>query len=191
MSNTENVQTGFAKVNGTTLYYEIAGAGHPFVLEHGHLLDRRSWDAHHSGRVRCAKSTGATGGRDPWREKGGHGRDSASSVYGEADRVQPDRAGFSGVAIALGLYAHRLLAPVHCAILSLERFSLYPQLVWRATYGCRCSHERRRWYMRSTGRAKEVRVMDAGPSHSRCVFFAYLLVGSFFFSSSSVINGNG
>ena len=44
MSNAEHVQTGFAKVNGTTLYYEIAGAGHPFVLEHGHLLDRRSWD---------------------------------------------------------------------------------------------------------------------------------------------------
>lgn len=44
MSNAEQVQTGFAEVNGTTLYYEIAGAGHPFILEHGHLLDRRSWD---------------------------------------------------------------------------------------------------------------------------------------------------
>jgi pimeloyl-ACP methyl ester carboxylesterase len=44
MSNAEHVQTGFAEVNGTTLYYEIAGTGHPFVLEHGHLLDRRSWD---------------------------------------------------------------------------------------------------------------------------------------------------
>src|SRR5256884_4717574 len=44
MSNTKPVQTGFAKINGTTLYYEVAGAGHPFVLVHGHLLDRRSWD---------------------------------------------------------------------------------------------------------------------------------------------------
>jgi 3-oxoadipate enol-lactonase len=44
MSNTEHVQTEFAEVNGTTLYYEIAGTGHPFVLVHGHLLDRRSWD---------------------------------------------------------------------------------------------------------------------------------------------------
>ncbi|GHO49104.1 alpha/beta fold hydrolase [Ktedonospora formicarum] len=44
MSNTESIQTGFAEVNGTTLYYEIAGTGHPFVLVHGHLLDRRSWD---------------------------------------------------------------------------------------------------------------------------------------------------
>src|SRR5256884_5657899 len=44
MSNTKPVQTGFAKINGTTLYYEVAGTGHPFVLAHGHLLDRRSWD---------------------------------------------------------------------------------------------------------------------------------------------------
>ena len=44
MSNTKPVQTGFAEINGTTLYYEVAGAGHPFVLVHGHLLDRRSWD---------------------------------------------------------------------------------------------------------------------------------------------------
>jgi 3-oxoadipate enol-lactonase len=44
MSNTKHVQTGFAEINGTTLYYEVAGAGHPFVLVHGHLLDRRSWD---------------------------------------------------------------------------------------------------------------------------------------------------
>ncbi len=44
MSNTKAVSTGFAEVNGTTLYYEVAGAGHPFILVHGHLLDRRSWD---------------------------------------------------------------------------------------------------------------------------------------------------
>src|SRR5947209_6401415 len=44
MSNTQSIRTGFAEINGTTLYYEVAGAGHPFVLVHGHLLDRRSWD---------------------------------------------------------------------------------------------------------------------------------------------------
>ena len=37
-------QTGLAHVNGTELYYEVAGAGHPFTLIHGLLLDRRSWD---------------------------------------------------------------------------------------------------------------------------------------------------
>lgn len=44
MAETRQRQTGTAKVNGTTLYYEVTGAGHPFVLVHGHLLDRRSWD---------------------------------------------------------------------------------------------------------------------------------------------------
>ncbi len=44
MANTQLIQTGFAEVNGTTLYYEVAGTGQPFVLVHGHLLDRRSWD---------------------------------------------------------------------------------------------------------------------------------------------------
>jgi pimeloyl-ACP methyl ester carboxylesterase len=37
-------QTGTAYVNGTELYYEVAGTGHPFTLIHGLLLDRRSWD---------------------------------------------------------------------------------------------------------------------------------------------------
>lgn len=44
MSNAEHIQAGYAEVNGTTLYYEVAGTGHPFILIHGHLLDRRSWD---------------------------------------------------------------------------------------------------------------------------------------------------
>lgn len=37
-------QTGVAHVNNTELYYEVEGAGHPFTLIHGMLLDRRSWD---------------------------------------------------------------------------------------------------------------------------------------------------
>ena len=44
MADTQPVQTDFAEVNGTKLYYEVAGTGHPFILVHGHLLDRRSWD---------------------------------------------------------------------------------------------------------------------------------------------------
>ncbi|MDQ6604798.1 MAG: alpha/beta fold hydrolase [Chloroflexota bacterium] len=35
---------GFAAVNGTRLYYEIAGSGPPLVLIHGHGLDCRMWD---------------------------------------------------------------------------------------------------------------------------------------------------
>jgi 3-oxoadipate enol-lactonase len=35
----------FAAVNGTSLYYELAGSGTPLVLIHGFSLDRRMWDA--------------------------------------------------------------------------------------------------------------------------------------------------
>jgi pimeloyl-ACP methyl ester carboxylesterase len=31
-------------VNGTRLYYEVAGSGHPLVLIHGFTLDTRMWD---------------------------------------------------------------------------------------------------------------------------------------------------
>jgi 3-oxoadipate enol-lactonase len=39
-----NVDSGWARVNGTRLYYEVAGAGMPVVLIHGFSLDRRMWD---------------------------------------------------------------------------------------------------------------------------------------------------
>src|SRR5260370_42170179 len=41
MMETRDLQTGFADVNGTRLYYEVAGTGHPLLLIHGGLVDRR------------------------------------------------------------------------------------------------------------------------------------------------------
>jgi len=38
------VPRGYAKVNGTRLYYEMAGAGEPIVMIHGLGWDTRSWD---------------------------------------------------------------------------------------------------------------------------------------------------
>ncbi len=38
------IQTGYAEVNGTRLYYELAGEGHLLTLVHGGLVDRRLWD---------------------------------------------------------------------------------------------------------------------------------------------------
>ena len=35
---------GFAEVNGTRLYYEIAGSGHPLALIHGFALNTQMWD---------------------------------------------------------------------------------------------------------------------------------------------------
>jgi len=36
--------SGFAQVNGTRLYYEVAGSGEPLVFVHGFTLDSRMWD---------------------------------------------------------------------------------------------------------------------------------------------------
>lgn len=39
-----SVATGQAEVNGTRLYYEVAGTGHPLILLHAGIADRRLWD---------------------------------------------------------------------------------------------------------------------------------------------------
>ena len=44
MNSAIQVKTGIAEVNGTQLYYEVAGEGHPLVLNHGFLADKSSWD---------------------------------------------------------------------------------------------------------------------------------------------------
>lgn len=38
------MDTGFADINGTHLYYEIAGSGPSLVFIHGFTLDNRMWD---------------------------------------------------------------------------------------------------------------------------------------------------
>lgn len=38
------VETGFAEVNGTRLYYELSGSGPTVVLIHGFSIDTRMWD---------------------------------------------------------------------------------------------------------------------------------------------------
>jgi pimeloyl-ACP methyl ester carboxylesterase len=40
----EHAQKGFAAVNGTSLYFEVAGEGHALVLNHGGLVDNHLWD---------------------------------------------------------------------------------------------------------------------------------------------------
>ena len=37
-------EVGFAQVNGTKLYYKVAGSGEPLVLVHGNFGDCRHWD---------------------------------------------------------------------------------------------------------------------------------------------------
>nr|BBH86781.1 hydrolase [Thermosporothrix sp. COM3] len=38
--------SGFAEVNGTRLYFEMAGKGRPLVLLHGHFLNHTLWNMH-------------------------------------------------------------------------------------------------------------------------------------------------
>jgi pimeloyl-ACP methyl ester carboxylesterase len=44
MADLKNLQTGMAQVEGTNLYYEIAGEGSPLVLAHAGFVDHRMWD---------------------------------------------------------------------------------------------------------------------------------------------------
>ena len=51
-------QTGFARVNGTRLYYEVRGQGPPLVFLHAFGCDRRMWDAqaaHFAKRYRVVR----------------------------------------------------------------------------------------------------------------------------------------
>jgi pimeloyl-ACP methyl ester carboxylesterase len=44
MHETKQLHSGFVETNGTQLYYEMMGEGHPLVLLHGGYLDTRMWD---------------------------------------------------------------------------------------------------------------------------------------------------
>jgi pimeloyl-ACP methyl ester carboxylesterase len=44
MNEAKQLRAGFVETNGTKLYYEVMGEGHPLVLLHGGYMDRRMWD---------------------------------------------------------------------------------------------------------------------------------------------------
>jgi 3-oxoadipate enol-lactonase len=44
MSAAGEIRAGVVETNGTQLYYEMLGEGHPLVLLHGGYMDRRMWD---------------------------------------------------------------------------------------------------------------------------------------------------
>jgi 3-oxoadipate enol-lactonase len=44
MPGSANRESGMAPVNGTQLYYEVAGSGEALVFAHGFTLDHRMWD---------------------------------------------------------------------------------------------------------------------------------------------------
>jgi pimeloyl-ACP methyl ester carboxylesterase len=44
MSDAGRRRTGYIEANGTRLYYELMGEGHPLVLLHGGYMDTKMWD---------------------------------------------------------------------------------------------------------------------------------------------------
>ena len=44
MADASQQHTGFIEANGTRLYYEMMGEGHPLVLLHGGYMDTKMWD---------------------------------------------------------------------------------------------------------------------------------------------------
>lgn len=44
MTRSTQPEASFVEVNGTQLYYEVLGEGHPLMLIHGGYMDRRMWD---------------------------------------------------------------------------------------------------------------------------------------------------
>ncbi len=43
-NNAKRIEAGFVETDGTRLYYEMMGEGHPLVLIHGGYMDNRMWD---------------------------------------------------------------------------------------------------------------------------------------------------
>jgi pimeloyl-ACP methyl ester carboxylesterase len=71
ITHAQETQSGTAAVNGTTLYYEMAGTGFPLIMLHGGAVDSRAWDdqfsefARHYRVVRYdLRGTGKSGNRD-------------------------------------------------------------------------------------------------------------------------------
>ena len=48
--------SGFVDVEGTRLYYEVAGSGPPVVLLHGGWLDLRQWDDQFAAFARLCRT---------------------------------------------------------------------------------------------------------------------------------------
>ena len=92
-----------------------------------------------------------------------------------------NRTGVPGRPIVLS----KLLNLVLACYTAYRKFCL-PPVVGRAEYGCRRIWRAPPPAQAVTDRAKEVRDMDAGPSHSRRMFDMCLLAGMFFSSSDKV-----
>jgi pimeloyl-ACP methyl ester carboxylesterase len=91
------IQRGIAPVNGTEIYYEMAGNGHPLVLIHGGAVDSRAWDkqfpvfANHYKVIRFdLRGSGKSGDRNvPFSN--------TDDITGLLDYLGIDKAHFIGI----------------------------------------------------------------------------------------------
>ena len=87
------IETGFAEVNGTRLYYEVAGAGDPVVLVHGGFGDRRYFDSQFKVLAQIDFVAHCPGGRIPDGDPGVAGeRRQCLTSDAEAPAIVPFRA---------------------------------------------------------------------------------------------------
>jgi pimeloyl-ACP methyl ester carboxylesterase len=103
-------RAGFADVNGTRLFYEIAGSGPALVLIHGFSLDMRMWDDQYAvlaQRHRVLRYDARGFGRSaaPGAERYSHAED-LQALLGYLEIEHTTLLGFSlggGIAISFGL----------------------------------------------------------------------------------------
>ena len=103
-------RASFADVNGTRLFYEIAGAGPPLTLIHGFSLDTRMWDAQYAAltqhhRVLRYDARGFGRSAVPGTERYSHAED-LLALLGYLEIEHTALIGFSlggGIAISFSL----------------------------------------------------------------------------------------
>jgi 3-oxoadipate enol-lactonase len=125
------IQTGFADVNGTKLYYEMAGRGDPLVLIHGNFGDRRHWDFQFmplSEQVQVLRYDVRGYGKSALPDTGEVYRD-CDDLKALLDYLKIDKAHVCGVSMGSGIAIDFALAyPERC-------LSLIPIGPWPSGYG--------------------------------------------------------
>ena len=110
ISSRDATRSGFADINGTRLFYEIAGAGPALVLLHGFSLDTRMWEDQYAAlaqRYRVLRYDARGFGRSavPGAERYSHA-DDLLALLGYLDIAHAALIGFSlggGIAISFAL----------------------------------------------------------------------------------------
>ena len=179
------IERDYAHVNGTRLYYEVAGSGPPLVLIHGYTLDTRMWDdqfqpfARHY-RVLRYDARGFGRSAPPDRKSYTH-RDDLMALINHLGMKRPHLCGLSmgaGIAIDFALAFPALTGSVVCAewhwpnddprqardrplIQEIARLRV-PALFIVGEHDMRAVHDAAETFEREAPKARRVVLPDAG-----------------------------